>query len=1125
MFVHRSNRLEALIELLAEVTSSPLGTPFGRETIVVQSRGMERWVALELSRRAGVLANADFPFPRAFVDRVLEAVLGDSPEVGGRYTRYSLLFSLARLLSAQRDQPEFLAVGRYLGQDPTGHKRFELSLRLADLFDQYAVYRPELVLDWEEGHEGDWQAVLWRAVSRELGPGHLAARAKRFFACWPELGVLPAGLPERVSVFGISTLPPIYLRLLSALGQRLSVHLFLLTPSREYVAEIRSRREILRQLRAQPHASPEELHLREGNPLLASLGRLGRDLQEVLETATEYHEPSDDLFEDPGTDTLLHTLQSDILAVRHRGRDADAPRLPLGEDHSLRVNVCHSPLRELEVLEDELRALFEADRTLMPHDVLVAAPNIETYAPFIAAIFGRNDTALTHIPHRLADRSQQAENPVADAFLELLRLVDARVGASDLLDLLQKEPVMRRFRLAREQVELVRRWVRETGIRWGVDADDRALESQPPCPQNTWRFGLERLLLGYAMPGAGRELFRGVLPYDDVEGSDAETLEQFIEFAEVFFSMRRAMREPRSFSNWRSELDAPLTRMLRVADADEWQVQVVRDAIAMLAARAEAACFSEPVVLDVVARLLQRSLAEEQSTHDFLAGGVNFCSLLPMRSIPFRVVCLLGLNDSAFPRRESRLPFDLLAAAPQPGDRSLREEDRTLFLEALLSARDRLIISYCGRSVQDDREEPPSVVLDELLNWVDESFCDRVLLDRQTGFDFLRAELAARDHILVEHPLQAFSRRYFDGSAPPLFSYREDARAAAQVLAGPSPCARRFLERPLPPPSDAGAEISLEQLAKFLENPARALLRQRLGIVLDAMPDLVGDREPIVLGPLEKYRLGDGLLRRVLAGEDLDQAYELVRAEGVLPLGTPGQHCYSELAPEVLGIADVTRHAQQGAALDPVEFDLELGEHRLVGVLRDLWGGAQVRAQFARVKAKTELSTWVHHLALQVLRSSSPKYELPSRTVLVGRMPDPAQKGLEVVAFTPVDPAQAQELLRALLGLYRLGLSVPLCFFPRASRALVETLLSSSAGYGVEEKAREAAREVYRPVESSRSRGDADDAYVKILFRDLDPLDADFRYFSQEGAPNGPTFAELSRLIFEPLLTHIEADR
>lgn len=1115
MHVHRSNRTEQLVEILCDVVRAPLASPFAQECIVVQGRGMERWLSMQLAQRLGVWANPEFPFPRALVERAFAAVSGEKDDVGASYQPETMLWAIAGLLPRFLGHDAFAPIRSYLGDGAAGPslvRLLQLAQRIAGTFDQYVVYRPDMLRAWEtDGDARDWQPVLWHELVAHLGDGHLAAREQRFLAGIAGRDALD-GFPSRVSLFGLSTLPPLYVRVLFALSRVAEVHLFLLSPSREYWAEIRSKREQLRitarATRPGREPSEEELHLEEGNPLLASLGRLGRDFQFLLEEGGDYRASDDDLYADPGPGTLLGTIQSDVLHLRERRHDPGerpdrAPALPLDpDDRSIAVHACHAPMREVEVLHDQLVRLFEELPGLQPRDVVVMTPAIDTYAPLVEAVFGETESR-PQLPYRVADRGVRSTDEIVDAFSRLLDVVDGRMTATDLLDLLRIAAVRRRFGIAAGDVDLVRGWVDEAGIRWGVDERHRADVGQPALRENTWRFGLDRLLLGFAMPGDGRALFGGTLPCDDVEGGAAELLGRVAELCETLFRHRDRLRGARPIEAWRDDFGSLLDALLASDDETADQHNEVKKGLARIAERATAAGFTGDVPLDAVRPLVLDELTRAPSARAFLSGGITFCEMVPMRAIPFRVVCLLGMDGDAFPRVRRPLGFDKVAQQPRRGDRSAREDDRYLFLEALLSARDRLLITYVGQSIRDNAELPPSVVVSELLDTLGESFVvpddgTPAAARRRDELPSEHAQRRIRERLVVRHPLQPFSTRYFRGDRT-LFSYASGYHAGALALAGARTPAPAFVREPLPAADDGGAVIDVADLVYFFQHPARHFVQRRLMVSLGRDADPVENREPLRLDDLDAWAVGDRVLRLIEDGGTTREAFEALRAAGVLPPGSLGRLSYAQLVPEIEAIAGRARELRSGGRMAALEIDAASAGVRLSGAIDDLFRDAgQVRVQFSRLRRRSELAAWVHHVLLQCF--APPGHPRAAR--LVGRRPD-ENKEIEVTFRDLADPHTA---LATLVEIYRLGTTRPLPLFPKTSRTYAEARVKDEPP----EKALGKARGKHR--DEFNRWGDGFDAYNQLAFGGTDPL---------AGDPTDATaFPALSMRVFEPMLGH-----
>ena len=1028
-----SNRLETLAERLVAALDVTSTTPLVPETVVVPNFGMARWLSLAIARAHGVCANIHFVLPAKFVWDVLARVVGPRAEVDV-FDPTVLGWRVFEALGRLEPGPTFAPLAFYV-DGPSDRPRYELARRIAGVFDQYLVYRPNWIRNWEAGRDRGWQPELWRRLVAGRNEAHRVHLLDALVEAL-DRGPVPAGaLPSRVLVFGVPAMPPAYVAILGRLAATIDVEAYRLAASPEYTRELVTPRELARRTAS---IDAEQAHLEVGNPLLAALGRQGAEFRDVID---EWSPHAVDAWVAPDDTTILGAVQADIFAVRHRG-SPPTTATPRDDDGSIQVHACHGPMREVEVLHDQLLALFDRHPGLAPPDVVVMMPDVETYAPCIEAVFG-TAPPKRYIPYSIADRSLRAERPLVDAFLALLELPDSRYDANRLLALLEVDAVRRRFGFTETDVARARRWVRDTGIRWEVDDDARAARGLPATREHTWRFGLDRLLLGYAMAGEGRRRFAGVLPYDDVEGTGARAAGLLASLAEACFALRTDLGPPRPAAEWTSVLGSVLERFFKPSRDDEEDVATIRRALGELEQTTRRAEVGGPLSRDVVRAHLESTLASPLSTGRFLAGKVTFCALVPMRSIPFEVVCLLGMDDGSYPRPRRPLGFDLMADDYLPGDRSRREDDRYLFLEALLSARRVFYASYTGFDVRDNARREPSVLVADLVRYVREGF----------GVEVER-----------RHPLQPFDARYFPGDDR-VFSHADDLCDARRMQGTRQQAEAPFIIEAIAEPDDVWRTIALDDLVHFYRGPARFFLRECLGLRLEPARGEVETREPFILGALERYKLCDEVVRLRRAGVPVDEVGALVRAAGLLPHGVVGDVTFEAQVDQLERlVARIGALVASGAEQVPI--DLEIEGIRIHGALAPSRRGGVVDFRPTSAKAGDRLGLWIRHLALAAAGAGGESRWLGTDGTVVLR---------------PI--ADARPLLADLVALYREGLRQPLPFFPRSAYAACGRSRDPIAA---------ALREWEPSTRPEKPPGEGDDPYNKLAFRGRAALDAEF---------------------------------
>lgn len=1127
----RSNRVEYLLaELARRLVSSPPASVLTAASVVTPSPAMARWVNLKLAASCGVAANLRYPLPASFVWGLAQRLLGDLPEADPLSVD-AMTWRIFALLPDLLPQPAFAALRRYLHDDTDGRKRWQLAARIADAFDRCQLYRPELIRAWTAGDtttaaaEHPWQPLLWQRLVAGREAVHRGAVLGRLLAALDRLPAAPGAaalaMPERLALFAVSSLPPLLVRVFQALAERIPLDLYLHTPTDQFWTDLVSQKDLARRRLARP-ADADLWEVR--NPLLGSWGRQGQALQDLL-LQGEAPLAECDAYATDWPRTLLGRLQQDLFALM----PVPAPdaRERLAPDDSVQVHLCHSPARECQVLYDRLLALFEAEPGLKPEDVLVMVPDIGRYAPDIEAELerhrldavaevdasdGGSDSAGRFIPWNLSDIAVADEHPLIRVFLRLLALPESRFTQSEVLSYLDVPELAARFGLDADAVAQVRDWLAATNLRWGLDADHKARLGLPTLEQNTWAQAGARLFAGYALgdaaPGgesAGDGGFAGIAPLDGIEGGAAAALGGFWRLFDRLQQAARRLAAPRSAADWQRDLGRLLADLFGERNDPDGRLQRIRDAVAELAEQAgemDAPLSSQPLSPQLVRQWLRARLGEaaERRGGRYFSGGVTFCGMRPMRSLPFQVVCVLGLDDAAFPRRDRPVEFDPMRRAWRPGDPCKGDEDRYLFLETLLGARRRLYLSCVGRDARDNTERQPSVLLRELLDHIDQYFVT------PTGGKLSEA-------ISHVHALQPFSPARF-APADPSFDadwcriarrvHRRDTGRKAPVLV-------HWPGAALPEAPEAMRDIRLEQLERFLAHPVRYFVQTRLGVQLhEAEPET--DDEPFALDGLDAWALRTRLLQDRLA--ERPATTERMSAEGLLPHGALGTLALVRQQRDLAPLAEALE-PYVGQTAGRLHLDLSLdgdpaGLWRLAGEVSGLYRDlGLLRWRAGTLRGEDRLKLWLAHLARWAVADAAPLSEpkpAPEPSVLLAQ----GKNGQDSFVLRRALPqAESRARLRELVALYWRGLHRPLPVFRKASFAFAAAWRDGDEG--ALDRARSAARAAWRGNSYREIPGDRDDPYVRLVLRDVsgNPLDE-------------PDFERLALELYGPLLA---ADR
>ncbi len=973
LHVYHSNRLEALFILLCNLRAAqPLSDPIAPETVLVANPGIGRWLNLQIADRDSIAANIEYHLPATFIWQLYRDCLDDVPEHSQFEKRVMQLRLLGILADLENESDDlWQPLRHYLQADDEAiadTKRVQLASRIADVFDQYLVYRPQRLLDWERGVDSlpadaqsqAWQPALWRALTTDVREPHRATLWRRFCQAADRGELCPDRLPQHLHIFNVGLLPPSTLDVLVRLAktgrdaapERERVSLYFLNPAVDYWADLVDMRRAARD-RLKLGGSTELLADDEnGSPLLASLGGSGRTLLQLLGERSDWLH--DEQFYLPTeSDSLLTAVQRDLL-YPFDNENTQTDNTAVVEDSSIQIHGSYSVLRELQALHDHLIGRFNDDHALEPADVLVMVPDINAYAPVIEAVFGSvgatsdadtqdSVTRNRRIPWSVADQSLTHAAAVVALVQRLIDLPSFEFEASQVLSLAAEPTIARRFGFDDRTLATLRLWMRETGIRRTLSGQAAGLFEAADAAPHSWDFGLRRVLLGRAMPldaGAVGEC----LPWPHVDSEQFEALSRVLGFLQTLNDLKQHLQHSRTLRAWVDALNGLIERLLKPDDDESDALAQLRELIANLELDADRAGHAQSLSHASFRELLADTLASAtQKNHRYLTGRVTFSSMVPLRSVPFRVVCLLGLNDGDFPRQRPGFGFDLIARFPERGDRSVRDDDRYLFLEAILSARDALYLSWLHRNPSDNAAREPSVLVSEFR-------------------DYLKLRHRGLTPRVVLHPLQPFSHRLYSAAQPQLQSYASEWGPAEA-----NPPLASLCDTGQSPPQ--GGDVLLPDLLRFWRNPSAWYCTRVLGLALWGEEPAPDDAEPFELDALLRYGLRDQLITSHVANKDDDDAARYTRMwrAGALPHGVAGEITFDALNDEARAVAEQIM-SLDAKMLDDAVLAVDLAPWQLVGRLtrRVQWPDGSVgllHSRATKAKGRDFVELYLAHIA------------------------------------------------------------------------------------------------------------------------------------------------------------------
>jgi len=1114
--------MENLMDALASVLGDVPDNPMMPEWVGIQSRGMKQWITLQIAQKFGICTNMQFLFPRQIVDQIFTSLevsenIDDQAET---LTEDLLFWHILKLLKKNRSEGDAVSLDNYIKGDETGKKLYQLSMKIAKVFDDYQIYRPELLIDWQKGRQpvfpeigndpvAQWQEKLWHQIVSKEPKHHLAFKAHFFLENFSSKAINRDLLPSRLSLFGVSALPKLFLQVFEKASEIMDINLFLLTPSNQFFFDIKSAGQIGRiALKEATGDDPETLYYEMTNPLLSSLGTSAKGFYTCLE-AFNYHEPFEDLFQEPlresaNANTMLTYLQSDILNLVHRKKGhPDAPVSIAASDTSIGIHACHSPLREAQVLKDILLNELEKDPDLAPHDIIVMMPDVEAYAPFIESVFSSEMT----LPFSISDRRKKSESEPLDAFLKILGLRNSRLEQSSVLNLLLSDSIAKKFNITVDEMAMIEKMVEDAKILWGRDAEHRESLGLPSFEENTWQFGLQRLFMGMAMPENQERLVQNILPCQPFEGLDLEVLGKLAAFCHALFLGLERLTGQKTIEKWCDTLREISFSLMDRNFENETDLNFLIQTIDQMNDDAQKAGFNEPMPFETIFSVIEKKLDLNISQGNFLAGNITFCNVMPMRSIPFKVVVLMGMDEKSFPRQAFTPGFNLIKKYPLPGDKSERDEDRYLFLETLLSARSKFICTYTGMSIQDNSKIPCAGVISELMDTMDQSF------DFQEGVDY---------HFF--HPLHPFNEAYFNQTGS-FFSFSKDncriAKALCPASSGKNKSGkdrsdpRIFVQPSSGKVSKELLSINLDEIIRFFRNPIEGFMKEELDIKIREIEEQTLDREAFSISGMDQYILGSFLVGKDPAGET--DFYPFFKAMGSLPLGEKGKFEYEKTMRTAGPVIDVARTIASKKILPPLAVSTKIDGVEILANFPDIREDGVYVVTYGKLNSARLLSGWIRHLFLNICAPS----HYPKKTILVGR--DPKGKAPVLTQSFPELTSDARHYFEKLIQMYIRGREHPLYFFIETSWQFVQAILKETPEIGQLASDQLNPDIILNAMNKSKTSwnggyyqtGEKENRYVSLCVENNDPFESVDTLLSSG-------FVQNSIIVYHPLLKNLK---
>ncbi|WMY97133.1 MAG: exodeoxyribonuclease V subunit gamma [Arsenophonus sp.] len=1032
--IYHSNKLKIHVEIIAKlIQKKPLSDPFEKEIIVVQTSNISNWLQIELAKKLDIVANISFLLPSAFFYKMFSRILCNIAEES-IFNKRTMIWKVMQILPSLIDLPVFKLLKEYLKKDLNKRKLYQLSFQISDIFKQYLIYRPEWLEKWHNGQlvqglsdHQVWQKELWLAlIQYSKKVSYPKVYKENFYYEFLKFLYLKMfsdiQFPKRLFIFGISILPPIYIKILHALAEHMNIYLINFNPCRNYCintywySNIKKFQEKKSKKYDNKHqisyffnknlldaSSYQSLMI---NPLLFSWGTSGRDYFYFLSQLDQVHEVA--AFVDISGNSLLHQIQRDILDFKNYTqlgltpetfKNSSLKRRLSKKDKSITFHACHSIKREVEILQDYLLDLFEKDSKLRPKDIIVMVNNIDDYAPYIPAVF-TYVSQERRLPILISGKKTKEMDSIFKVFLFFLDLPKIRFTAKEVLNLLELPAVASKFSIDNKELDSLRQWVKESGICWGINDENIEILKLPITGKNTWDFGLKRMLLGYAMDSK-LGIWDDILPYNECKGLAAELVGKLAKFIDLLWKWRNILNQERKLLAWLPLCKCLLDSFFYFDKKNESACIFLLQKWHEVLKIGISAKYKNVIPISIIRDEFFMIFNDKKKNQCSFSGEINFCNFMPICSVPFKVVCLLGMNEKVYPRSIESVGFNLIEEKPKYGDKTYRNNDYYLFLEVLNSTSKCLYLSYIGYAIHDNQIYNPSILLSELLEYISYSFCLK-------GDEHLNVDESAKkiqEHLLIKHTRVPFAIENYS----PISVHQSFADEWLSVVKKEGNAESIFCTG-LFPKIEIYNEILLEELLFFYRNPISAFFKKRLKINFLNEVIRLPEEEPFLLNNLEKYKLNQFLLNAILNEEQLEVLFPFFFATGKLPSKNFARIYWEK---EIKNMQLLVNKIKMYRGKSFNNFFVEsFKKNDLIGELKNIQTNGIIRYRPAKLTVIDGLSLWIEHLVFCIKFDFGQSYFFGTNNT--------------EWCFNTVNKSQAKIYLQQLINGYKEGINKPL---------------------------------------------------------------------------------------------------
>ncbi|MFI4853104.1 MAG: exodeoxyribonuclease V subunit gamma [Candidatus Makana argininalis] len=904
---NNTDMLKIIVSLLISVKKKNVD-PLKPEIIVVKNKNISEWLKIKLSEQLGIYSNIKFITISKFIWTMISNLL---PNIKYKYIQNNsiMTWKIMSLIPNIINNKYFLKIKLYLNNNDIV-KKFKFSRSLSYIFKQYLIYRPDWLKSWINGklvnglsEEQIWQSFLWRKlIHNKLNYNELILQNYDNFHYFEKIiknkYLKKKKLPNRAFIFGISSIPPMYIKLLELLGHYMDIHNMIINPCKNYWGDIeylnlfekiinkyiKENNNIISVKKKKKNIFKQNIDkFKLGNYFLSSWGKKCKEYIYLISNLNRIIEIN--AFIKPNNTNILNLIKKDILFLKKYSFDDKKniyknkilKRMIKKKDFSISINSCINFFKEIEILYEKILFLMSQDHKLKPQDIIVMAPNINIYLPSIKSIFG-NYHLKNNLPFYISDIISKEINLISKAFIRLLNLPFIKLSTKEIIKLLEVKSISYKFKIKNKEIDILKKWMLESGIK--LESDEEKKNDKLITNFNSFNFGFNRMFLGYAMESC-YGYWNNILPYDKTYGLSSVLLGNFYNLINNIKYFKKKLSKPKKIKSWFAISEMIISSFFCATSYKEKDVLIlIKKTWKKILKNCYKSQFKDKISIKLITEELFNILNKKKIINNYLFGKINFCNIKSMSSINFKIVCILGINDNIFIKKKNRNNFNLIYKYPRIGDKNILEDYKYCFLESMLSAKNIFYISFIGNNIKNNNINTTSIFVNELIDYISNNF----YIEGDKNLDNKQMMINVIKHIFKYHENKIFLKPNIFYFKKKNFYLKQNLKTLKHDLSLNSKLLLNFKNKIL----------KLEDMIIFYKNPIKTWFIKNLGIFYNKSFTEISNEKDYINNIYITHKIKEKILNLMIQRKNIIKIFNEIKYSGLLPNGIFGEIFFLE---------------------------------------------------------------------------------------------------------------------------------------------------------------------------------------------------------------------------------------